>query len=87
VKVKAFIGVEGTLVHVTVTLLTSFRVVRAPLKVIVCLKNSEWLEIAPDICSGRISGFLKYSPWKIPPKYQGKYLCLSVWTNNHYPTP
>jgi len=20
-------------------------------------------------------------------KYWGKYLCLSVWTNNHYPMP
>jgi len=20
-------------------------------------------------------------------KYRGKYLSLSVWTNNHYPTP
>src|SRR6218665_608598 len=20
-------------------------------------------------------------------KYRGKYLCLSVWTNKHYPTP
>jgi len=24
---------------------------------------------------------------KYPGKYRGKYLCLSVWTNNHYPTP
>jgi len=24
---------------------------------------------------------------KYPGKFRGKYLCLSVWTNNHHPTP
>src|SRR6218665_1479641 len=37
--------------------------------------------------SARYRFFGTISLSKYPDKYRGKYLCLSVWTNNHYPSP